>query len=83
MRKDDRVRLRHMLDAAEEAIGFAQGRKRSDLNHDRQFTLAMVKDIEITWRGSLSNVRRDKSKTAGYSLGRHHSDAPSPGTCLL
>ncbi len=47
MRKDDLVRLRHMLDAAEEAIGFARGRERSDLDHDRQFVLALVKDIEI------------------------------------
>jgi len=26
MHKDDRVRLQHMLDAAHEAVGFAQGR---------------------------------------------------------
>jgi len=47
MRKDDAIRLRHMLDAAEEALGFAQGRKRQDLDHDRMFVLALVKDIEI------------------------------------
>ncbi len=47
MRKDDLVRLRHMLDAAEEAMGFVQGRERSDLDHDRQFVLALVKDLEI------------------------------------
>jgi len=47
MRKDDVVRLRHMLDAAEEAMGFAQGCKRRDLDQDRKLTLALVKDIEI------------------------------------
>ena len=36
MRKDDLVRLRHMLDAALEAIGFAQGKKRADLVSDRR-----------------------------------------------
>lgn len=47
MRRDDAIRLRHMLDAAREAVGFAQGRTRVDLNDDRQLTLALVKDIEI------------------------------------
>ena len=47
MRKDDVVRLRHMLDAAEEAMGFAQGRERRDLDQDRKLTLALVKEIEI------------------------------------
>lgn len=32
MRKDDDVRLRHMLDAAREALGFVRGRNRVDLN---------------------------------------------------
>lgn len=47
MRKDDAVRLRHMLDAAEEAIGFARGGERKDLDQDRKLTLALIKDIEI------------------------------------
>ena len=47
MRKDDTVRLRHMLDAAQEAIEFAQGRTRIDLDGDRKLILALVKDIEI------------------------------------
>lgn len=47
MRKDDEIRLRHMLDAALEAIAFAHGRKRADLDNDRQLVLALVKDIEI------------------------------------
>lgn len=47
MRKDDRVRLRHMLDAAREALIFATGRRRCDLDQDRMLVLALVKDIEI------------------------------------
>ena len=47
MRKDDLVRLRHMLDAAREAQEFARGRQRSDLNSDRMLTLCLVKCIEI------------------------------------
>lgn len=47
MRKDDVIRLRHMLDAAQEACSFAVGRVREDLDIDRQLTLSLVKDIEI------------------------------------
>ena len=47
MRRDDGVRLRHVLDAAREAVSFARGRTRDDLDKDRQLVLAVVKDIEI------------------------------------
>ncbi len=47
MRKDDAIRLRHMLDAAQEAIEFTQGHTRADLDGDRKLVLALVKDIEI------------------------------------
>lgn len=47
MRKDDLVRLRHMLEAAKEAVSFAQNRTRSALDSDRMLTLSLVKSIEI------------------------------------
>jgi uncharacterized protein with HEPN domain len=47
MRKDDAVRLRHMLDAAREALSFAEGITRSSLDTDRKLTLALVKSVEI------------------------------------
>ncbi len=47
MRKGDAFRLRHMLDAACEAVSFARGRRRADLDQDRMLVLALVKDIEI------------------------------------
>jgi len=45
--KDDAVRLRHMLDAAREAVEFAQGQTRSELDRNRMLVLSLVKDIEI------------------------------------
>ncbi|MFH1635933.1 MAG: DUF86 domain-containing protein [Chloroflexota bacterium] len=42
-----RVRLQHMLDAAREAIGFSEGKHRSDLDNDRMLSLSLVKLIEI------------------------------------
>jgi len=47
MRKDDDVRLRHMLDAAREAMSFVRGRTRTDLHTDRQLVLSLVKEVEI------------------------------------
>ena len=47
MLRDDEIRLRHMLDAAREAVSFARGRVRGDLETDRQLVLSLVKDIEI------------------------------------
>jgi len=47
MRKDDAIRLRHMLDAALEARSFISGRSRADLGQDRMLTLSLVKCIEI------------------------------------
>lgn len=47
MRHDPRVRLRHMLDHAKEAVAMAQGRKRADLDTDRSLNLALVRLLEI------------------------------------
>jgi uncharacterized protein with HEPN domain len=47
MRRDDRLRLRHMLDAGREAVRFTQGKTRGDLDRDRVLALALVKLLEI------------------------------------
>lgn len=47
MRREDEIRLRHMLDAAQEAVSFARGRTRDDLNTNRQLVLSLVMDIAI------------------------------------
>ena len=47
MFKDDDVRIRHILDAAREAIGFADGRSRADLDANRMLNLSLVRLLEI------------------------------------
>ncbi len=44
---DNITRLRHMIDAAKEAISFSNGKSREDLESDRLLLLALVKDLEI------------------------------------
>jgi uncharacterized protein with HEPN domain len=43
--RDDGIRLRHMLDAAREAVSFAQAKSRSDLDENRMLVLSLVKSI--------------------------------------
>jgi uncharacterized protein with HEPN domain len=47
MRRDDRIRLQHMLDAARECMEFTRDSRREDLDKDRKLVLALVKEIEI------------------------------------
>jgi len=47
MYRYDLIRLRHMLNAAEEALDFSSGTSKEDFSCDRMATLAVVKDIEI------------------------------------
>ena len=47
MPPEDLVRLQHMLDAAETAIEFMQGRDRSALEQDRMLLFAVVRAVEV------------------------------------
>ncbi len=47
MRKDDQIRVRHMIDAAETAIRFLQGKTRSDLDANQMLLFAVVRAVEI------------------------------------
>lgn len=46
MSKRDECCLRHMLDAAHEAVAFMKGRTSADLRSDRMLALSVIKDIE-------------------------------------
>jgi uncharacterized protein with HEPN domain len=47
MRPEDRVRLRHLTEAAEKAIAYSASRTRTDLDDDELLRLAMTKLVEI------------------------------------
>lgn len=55
---DNLTRLRHMRDAAVEALGFVSGRTRNNLDTDRMLVLALVKDIEIIGEAA-TNLSQD------------------------
>jgi uncharacterized protein with HEPN domain len=47
MQPEDRVRIRHMIDAAGTVQSFLGGRERGDLDHDRMLSFALVRAVEI------------------------------------
>lgn len=58
MPKDDLIRLRHMLDAAKEALSFAKDKSTKDLYANRMLALSIVKSIEIIGEAA-STVTKD------------------------
>lgn len=67
MPPDDAIRIRHLVDAAESAIGFVEGRTRVDLDGDQMLALALTKLVEIVGEAA-------KQVTAATRL--EHPDVP-------
>ncbi len=62
MWKDDSVRMHHMLDAAREAVSFAQNKSRKSLDTDRKLVLALVKSIEIIGEAAANVTKESQNK---------------------
>ncbi len=58
---DDRVRLRHMLDAAQSAVRFTGGHCREDLDTDEMLSFALLRALEIIGEADahVSQAARD------------------------
>jgi uncharacterized protein with HEPN domain len=59
-----------MLDAASEAVSFAKGRSREDLETDRMFTLSIIKAIEMIGEAASKlapNLDRNVQKYRGLT----------------
>ena len=83
MHRDDEIRLRHMLEAAREAVSFARGRVRADLETDRQLVLSLVKDIEIVGEAAAQVTGPTRLQTpeipfAPTSIADHGSEIFGP-----
>ena len=62
---DTAVSLKHMLDHAREAIGLAQGRKREDLDADRQLNLSLVRLLEIVGEAAGRIPQKERDRLSG------------------
>jgi uncharacterized protein with HEPN domain len=54
-----------MAEAAREALGFAKGKKREDLDDNRMLVLALVKDIETIGEAASKVGRETREKLSG------------------
>ena len=66
MRAEDRIRLLHMIDAAESAMNFVAGRQRGDLESDRMLQFALVRAIEIL--GEAASKVTVETRTANTGI---------------
>jgi len=57
----DKVRLRHMLDHAREAIDMIQGKTRADIDADRKLNLALVRLLEIIGEAAAHTSEEERS----------------------
>lgn len=82
MSPDDRWRVLHMIEAAEQALAFVHERKRTDLEDDPMLRLALTRAIEIV--GGRRPSERDWSRRAvRRSLAADYRHAQSSGACLF
>ena len=63
MLKPDKVRLQHMVDAANEALSFIAQKSRTELTTDRTLALALVKSIEILGEAASKVSRELRSQS--------------------
>lgn len=67
-RRDDGVSMRHMLDHAAEAVEMARGRKRDDLDRDRQLNLSLVRLLEVVGEAAarVSQATRSRNPSIAW-----------------
>ncbi len=70
MQHEDTVRVQHMIEAAQAAIGFASGRQAPDLGSDRMLLFALVRAIEVIGEaaGKVSEDLRRSSPQIPWAM---------------
>ena len=62
----DELRIRHMIEAAEQAMRFVVGRQRADLDTDSMLAFALVRAVEII--GEAASKVSDETQAATPSV---------------
>ena len=66
MRDEDRVRLGHMIGAAEDAMNFVAGRQRAELDTNRMLVFAVVRAIAIL--GEAASKISEEARSANGAI---------------
>jgi uncharacterized protein with HEPN domain len=69
MQAEDRVRLLHMIEAMEAALGFVAGRQRADLDSDPMLLFALVRAIEVVGEAATKVSAEFRSKASDIPWG--------------
>ncbi len=62
MLRDDYIRIRHMLDAAQEAVSFINNHTRAGLEDNRMLVLSLVKSIEIIGEAASKVTKESRER---------------------
>jgi uncharacterized protein with HEPN domain len=62
MQKDELIRIRHMLDAARNAITFAEGKGRSDLDENPMLMFALIRAVEVIGEAASKISRNSQQR---------------------
>lgn len=65
MQAEDRIRLQHMIEAAQAALQFVSGRQRVDLDADQMLLFAVVRAIEIVGEAATRMSIEARDATPG------------------
>lgn len=65
MRDDDRVRIVHMIEAAEAVLSFVHGRERANLDCDRMLLFGVVRAIEVIGEAAANVSQGGRTEAPG------------------
>jgi uncharacterized protein with HEPN domain len=70
MQHEDSIRVRHMIEAVQTALGFISGRQAADLDSDRMLLFALMRAIEVIGEAAskVSEEARRSSPEIPWSL---------------
>jgi len=65
MRSEDIIRVRHMIEAAREALSFIENKTRTHVEEDRLLALGLMKSIEIIGEAASKVSRESRERYSG------------------
>jgi uncharacterized protein with HEPN domain len=83
MQAEDAVRVRHMIDAVEDAMEFVRARNRADLGKDKMLQFALVRAIEVLGEAAGKVSAAGRAELPLLPWGGNHRHAQPTGSCLL
>ncbi|HEX8388609.1 MAG TPA: DUF86 domain-containing protein [Sphingomonas sp.] len=62
MPPEDSIRIRHMIEAARDALEFCEGRSREDLDESKQFQYAVIHAVQIVLEAAYQTSKATRAE---------------------